>query len=116
MDVQSDSAGGLGDHGAGFESVVDSLDGVVFHSDEETGGELGVGSAGVEQSWRGVSEVFGGHEIVGFDCLFNVVAVNADRNTHDHMLRTFSHLTINPQKVGTLFISYNNMENIPPWF
>ena len=104
MDVQSDSTGGLGDHGAGFEGVVDSLDGVVFHGDEETGGELGVGSAGVEQSWRGVSEVFGGHEIVGFDGFFNVLAVDTDGDSHDHVLRTFGDFTVDSQEVGTLLL------------
>ena len=37
VDVQSDATGRLGDHGASFESVVDSLDRVAFHGDEKAG-------------------------------------------------------------------------------
>lgn len=35
MDVQTNATSGLGDHGAGLQSIVDALDGVVLHADEE---------------------------------------------------------------------------------
>lgn len=35
----TDSAGGFADHGAAFEGVVDALDRVVFHADEEAGAQ-----------------------------------------------------------------------------
>jgi hypothetical protein len=49
-----------------------------------------------------MSEVLGGHEIVCFNSFFNVVTVDTDGNTHDHMLRTFGDFTVDPQKIGTL--------------
>ena len=60
------------------------------------------GSAGVEQSRGGVSEVLGGHEIIGFDGFFDVIAVNTDRDSHDHVLWTFSDFTVDSQEVGAL--------------
>ena len=49
VNVETDSTGSLGDHGAGLEGVVDSLDRVVLHGDQEARGELRVGSTGVEE-------------------------------------------------------------------
>ena len=50
------TAGGLGDERASLERLVDPLDRVVDHGEEEARGELGHGRAGVEQRRRGVRE------------------------------------------------------------
>lgn len=59
VDGQPDAARGLGDVGALLQGVVDALDRVVLHGDEEAGGELGPGRPRVEQRRRGVREVPG---------------------------------------------------------
>jgi len=94
MDVQSYSAGGLADHGTSLERVVDALNGILFHGYEEARGELRVGCASVEECWGGMGKVLRGHEIVGFDCFFNVVAVDADGDAHDHVLGTFRDFSV----------------------
>ncbi len=43
------------------------LDTVLLHGQKETAGELGTAGAGVEQSWRRVSEPALGHEVVGLE-------------------------------------------------
>lgn len=41
------------------------------------------------------------HEVVCFDGALNVLAVNADRHSHKHVLRALGDFTINAQEVGT---------------
>ena len=60
------------------------------------------GSASIEESWRCVDEVTLGHVIIRLDRAFNVTAMNADSNTHKHVLWTLSNLAINTEKVGAL--------------
>ena len=102
MDVQSDSTSRFRDHSAGLESIVDAFDRVVFHGDEEAGGELRTGSACIEKSGGSMCEMLAGHEIVCFDDFLGVVAVNTNCNSHNHVLRTFSNLAIDSQKVRSL--------------
>ena len=64
VDAETDAAGGLADHGARLERVVDALDAVVLHRDEEARRHLVVRRAGVEERRRGMGEVALGHEVV----------------------------------------------------
>jgi hypothetical protein len=51
VDVESDPTGRLGDHGARLEGVVDPVDRVVLHGDQEAGRELRVRGTSVEELW-----------------------------------------------------------------
>ena len=42
------------------------------------------------------------HKIVGLECLFDISVVNTYRNSHQHVLRSFSDLSIEAKKVRTL--------------
>jgi len=40
--------------------------------------------------------------VVGLDGLVNIVHVDADGNTHQHVLGALNHLAMEPQQVGAL--------------
>ena len=46
-----------------------------------------------------MSEAFSAHQVVGLNGRSDVLAMDADRHSHDHMLRTFHYLTLNSQQV-----------------
>ncbi len=101
VDVETDTTSGLGDHGAGLEGVVDTVDRVILHGDKETRRELGVGSTSVEEGGGSVCEELLRHEIVGLDGAFDVLAVDTNSDTHEHVLGTLSNLAVNTEKVGS---------------
>lgn len=90
MDGQSNSSSSLGDESTGLESVVDTLNRVILHGDEETRGELRTGSTSVEEGRRSMGEESLGHEVVGLDSSLNVISMNSNGDSHDEMLRPFS--------------------------
>lgn len=120
----------LRDHSARLEGVVDTLDGVLLHGNEEARRELRVRSTGVEElsrrsedegrnqleskeveEWRskrethrrtGVGEVPLGHQVVGFDSLLDIVSVDTNSDSHDHVLGTLSDVSIDSKKVRSL--------------
>lgn len=47
-------------------------------------------------------EVFVGHEIVRLNSRLNVLTVNSDGNSHNHVLRTLDNLAIKAEKVRAL--------------
>lgn len=49
VNVKTDSSGRLGDHRTSLEGIVDALDRVFLHGDEEARGELRVGGTSVEE-------------------------------------------------------------------
>lgn len=102
MDVETDTSSSLADHSAALEGIVDAVDGVVLHADEEARRELGVGGSGVEEGGGRVSEVSLGHEVVGLEDAVEVAAVNTDSDTHDHVLGTLGGAAIDAEKVGPL--------------
>lgn len=82
--VQADTACGLGDHGTGLERVVDSLNRVVRHGEQEAAGELRARRARVEEGGRGVGEELLRHEVVRFDRRVNVF-VRRRRGEREHV-------------------------------
>ena len=62
---QSYASSRLGNVGAGLERVIDSLNAVLLHADEEAGGELVATGASIEQRRGGVSEPALRHQVVG---------------------------------------------------
>ena len=102
VNAESDSTGGLGDEGAGLEGVVDTVDRIVLHGNEETRGELRSRSTGVEEGGGSVGEASFGHEGVRLKGSLDVLAVNSNGDSHEHVLRSFRDFTIDSEKVGSL--------------
>lgn len=99
MNIEADPASSLADHGATLQRVIDALYRVVLHTDQEARAELGMGSAGVEQSRGRVSEVSLRHEVVCLDDAVDVGSVDADSDTHDHMLGTLRDASVDTKEV-----------------
>lgn len=99
VDVETNTTSHLGDHGTGLESVVDALNAVVLHVDQETRRELSLGSTSIEECGRGMGEEFAGHEIVGFDDTFNVISPDTNSNTHNHVLGSLDNLAIELEEI-----------------
>lgn len=49
-----------------------------------------------------MGEMLGRHEIIGFNSLLNIFAMDSDSYSHEHVLRAFGHLPIYAEKVRTL--------------
>ena len=49
VDVETNTTGSLGNHGTGLQGVIDTLDTVRLHIDQETRGQLSLRSASIEQ-------------------------------------------------------------------
>mmetsp|Transcript_15377 Transcript_15377/g.34459 ORF Transcript_15377/g.34459 Transcript_15377/m.34459 type:complete len:235 (+) Transcript_15377:1377-2081(+) len=98
-DVQTDTTGVFGDDRTAFQSIVDTRYGIFLHGEKETGTHLRLGRAGVEKRGGGMGEVFERHQIVRLKNFVQIVAVNADRHPHDHVLRSFGHLAMDFEQV-----------------
>jgi hypothetical protein len=57
---------------------------------------------GVEESGGSVSEPTLRKEVVGFNGRFDIVFVDTDRDTHEHVLRAFYYTAVDAEEVGTL--------------
>ena len=57
VDVETDSTGVLGDHGASLECIVDTFDRVLLHGDQEAGRHLGVGCTSCEEGRGSMGKV-----------------------------------------------------------
>ena len=75
---------------------------VFLHRNKETAGHLWSRSSGVEQSGRGVSKILHAHEVVGLEGSVDVIAVNADGDTHEHMLWSLDSLAIDLHQIRSL--------------
>ena len=102
MNIQPDSTSSLADHGAVFKSLVDTFNGIVFHANEETWAQLGMRSSSIEESRRGMSEVTFRHEVIGLKDSIDVGTMNTNSNTHDHVLGSFSHTTVDTKQIWSL--------------
>jgi hypothetical protein len=102
VDGEADASGELGDARARLERLVDPVDGVVLHGQEEARGELGARGAGVEEGGRGVREEALGHEVVGLDGRVDVLLVDAHRHAHEHLLGPLADLAVHAEQVGAL--------------
>lgn len=69
-----------------FEGVVNTLDAVFLHIQQETRRQLRSGCAGVEQRGRRVCEKPLRHQIVRLHGSSNIPLVDAHRYAHEHML------------------------------
>src|SRR5258705_171432 len=101
VDVQTNTTSSLADHSTLLECVVDSLDRVVLHTDKDARAKLCIYCYGIEKCGRGMSKVSLRHEMVGLDDPLNIISVNANGDTHDHLLRSFSYSTIDSEEIGS---------------
>mmetsp|Transcript_76496 Transcript_76496/g.215220 ORF Transcript_76496/g.215220 Transcript_76496/m.215220 type:complete len:409 (-) Transcript_76496:344-1570(-) len=90
----------FGDQRTLLQGVVDALDAVGLHGQQEARRHLWLGSAGVEQGRRRMRELPAGHEVVGLDGRGQISRVDAARNSHHHVLGPLHDLVVNPQQVG----------------
>lgn len=49
-----------------------------------------------------MGKMFGGHKVVSFNDLLDVIAMDANGNAHDHVLWSFGDFAIDSQKIGSL--------------
>lgn len=40
-------------------------------------------------------------QVIGSDCTIHVFLVDANRNPHEHVLRSFDHFAIHPEQIGS---------------
>ena len=102
VDGEANASSALGNDCTLLEGVVNALNAVVLHADQEAARQLGVGSARVEQRWGGVREHAFGHQVVRLDGSRDIVLVDADRHAHEHVLGTLDDLAVNAEQVGAL--------------
>lgn len=48
-----------------------------------------------------MSEEFSAHQVVGLNCQFNVIFMNSQGNSHEHMLGSFYNFSIDFEKVSS---------------
>ena len=99
MNVQPNTSRGFTDHSTILEGVVDTLNGIVLHTDQETRAQLGVGGAGIEKCGRSVGEIAFGHEIIGLNNTLNIRSMDAHSNTHKQVLRPLGGDPVDLQQV-----------------
>ena len=102
VDGKTDATSRLRNQSALLQGVVNAVEGIVLHRQQEARGHLRHGGAGVEQGWGGVGEVALAHQVVGVEGFLDVGVVNAHRHAHQHVLRSLSHLAVEFEQVGAL--------------
>ena len=101
VDGQTDAAGGLGDARALLEGIVDALDGILLHGDEETRRQLGAGGTRVEERGGRVGHPALGEHVVGVDGLLHIL-VDADGDAHEQVLGALHDLAVDAEEVRSL--------------
>ena len=102
VDVHADAARPFTDLRALGERAVDPVDRVVLAGDQEARTHLRPGRSGVEERRRGVDEVALGHLVVRFQGGRYILAVDAYRDAHEHVLRGLDEFAVNPLEVALL--------------
>ena len=100
VNAESDPACRLADLGTLLQRVIDPVDAVVAHGQQEATGHLWLGGSRIEKRGRCVREILFGHQIIGLQCRLNVFFVDAQRYAHQHLLRTLNDLAVGAQQVG----------------
>ena len=102
MHGEADASRIFRDAGTSLERVVDALDAVFLHREQKARRQLGSRCSRIEQSRRRVREVLLGHELVRLDRGIYITPVDADRNSHNHVLRPLRDLAVAPHEVRSL--------------
>ena len=108
--MDSDSSRPLGDLGTLLQSIVNSFDGIILGGQKEAAGHLWAVCSRVEKCRGRVCKVLLRHEIVRLLDSRNVVSVNPDGDTHEHVLWRFSQKEVPPlecfdSKVSEIVVS-----------
>ena len=99
---EPDAASILGDLRALLERVVNALDGVVLHGEKEARRELRLRRACVEERRRRMGVELLRHELIHLQGGIEVVLVDADGHSHEHLLRPLNNDAIALEKVRAL--------------
>ena len=102
MDAKTNSTSALRDFGSLLEGIINAVDAVVCHLQQEAARHLGLWRACVKQGRSGVRVESARHAVVGLDCGLNVFFVNAQRHAKEHLLRAFRDAAVHAKKVGAL--------------
>lgn len=94
-----------------LERVVDPVDAVLLHGEQEARRHLRLGGPGVEERGGGVGEEPLRHEVVRLDDLVDVPLVDAHRHAHDHVLRPLHHLTVGLEEVRPTEIAASRIKS-----
>lgn len=100
VDGKANAASGFGNQGTLLEGIVDTVNGIGLHVEQEAGGHLGVAGATVEEGGGGVGEPFLAHKVVGLEDRVEVGLVDTDGDTHKHVLGTFDDFSVHFEQVG----------------
>ena len=99
---ETDATSGFGDESALFQRVVNPVQGIVLHGQQETRRHLRHGCARVEQRRCGVGEITLAHQIVGLERLLDVGVVDSNGHAHQHVLRALCDFSVEFQEVRAL--------------
>ena len=100
VDRHTNATGVLGNDGTVLECIVNAINRVFLHRHEKARTHLWARRAGIKESRRGVCKVPKREHVVGFQNRVNVVAVNTDSHTHEHLLRPFGNLAVHLEQIG----------------
>ncbi len=82
VNAQPDASCRLRNLSSLFQGVIDAVNAVVLHRQQEARRELGLGCAGVEQGGGGVGKPFLREQIIGFDNRRNIFSMDPYGHTH----------------------------------
>jgi len=99
MNAQPNPSSSLTNHCTVLQCIIDTLDTVVFHAHQKATRHLWVRGPGVEQCRGGMGEVPFGHEVVSLEDALDVRAVDANGDTHDHVLWALGDAAVDAEKV-----------------
>mmetsp|Transcript_70625 Transcript_70625/g.154009 ORF Transcript_70625/g.154009 Transcript_70625/m.154009 type:complete len:221 (+) Transcript_70625:1569-2231(+) len=96
---QAQASSRLGDQGTTLEGVVDAVNTVLFHGQQEAGRHLGSRGACVEQGRGGMRKGSAGEKIIGLQRSLQIVEVDAARHSHQHVLRSLQNFVVYPEQI-----------------
>ena len=94
---EADSSCVFGNDSGLLQGVIDALDGIFTHGQEETRGHLRLLGPRVEKRWCGMREPLLAHQIVGLEGGIKITEVNPYRASHEQVLGSLSYLAIDAE-------------------
>mmetsp|Transcript_91538 Transcript_91538/g.165287 ORF Transcript_91538/g.165287 Transcript_91538/m.165287 type:complete len:286 (-) Transcript_91538:495-1352(-) len=101
-DSNSDATCTLRDQCAFFQGVVDAVDAILLHGQQEAGRHLRLRCAGIEQRGGGMCEHASGHQVIRLHGCSCISAVDTASHSHDHVLRPLDDPVVHAEEVGLL--------------
>ena len=99
VNAQTNPPGRLRNLGRLFQGIINTINGVVLHGEQETARHLGFGRTGVEQRRGCVGKPLFRQQIVGLNGRVNIFLVNSNGYPHQHVLWAFGNASVNLQQV-----------------